>query len=136
VAETVREIEEPAPEQHNGSRPVAWVVAAVAMILAAFVAVVAATSGDAVDAVVVEVPAGTSERLNAGEVVEVIGPLLHLEPGQALQVDNDDDRLHVVGTLQVAAGESVRQVFDAEGRYVVSTSLRSDGLVTILVDGD
>ena len=40
----------------------------------------------------------------------------------------------MIGTLRAEAGETARQVFDAEGRYVVPTSLRSDGQMTILVE--
>jgi len=111
-----------------------WVVVVVAgAALAAGIAAVAATGGGP-SAVEVEVPAGTSARLDAGEVVEVVEPVVLLEPGQALQIDNRDERLHVVGTLRAEAGDTTRQVFDSEGRYVMETSLRSDGLVTVIVD--
>jgi len=114
--------------------PLVWVVVGlVAVALVALIAVVAISSGD-VDAAEVVVPPGTAEQLDEGDIVEVAPRVLHLEPGQTLELQNDDARLHVIGTLRAEAGETARQVFDAEGRYVVPTSLRSDGQMTILVE--
>lgn len=139
MAETVHDTQEARPVHRSAPTTrrsaVAWAAVIVAaVVLAAFIALVAARGGDEAEAVVVEVPSGTGERLDAGEIVEVLEPVVHLETGQALEIDNDDRRLHVIGSLSVEAGGTARQVFDSEGRYVVGTSLRSDGLVTILVE--
>jgi hypothetical protein len=113
---------------------IGWlVVAVVAVALVVGIAMIAATGGGP-SAVELVAPARTADRLDAGESVEAIPTVVHLEPGQALELDNRDSRLHVIGTLRAAAGDRARQVFDSEGRYVVRTSLRSDGLVTILVE--
>jgi hypothetical protein len=120
----------------RGRRPsvLVWIaLAVVAVALAAGIAAVAASSGGP-DTVEYVVPDGTAQELDAGDVVEVLPTLVHLEAGQALQLDNRDTRLHVVGPLRAEAGETTRQIYDQEGRYVLSTSLRSDGLVTILVE--
>jgi len=125
-----------APDAPSSRRrsPLMWVVVGlVAVALLALIAAVAISSGD-VDAAEVVVPPGTAEQLDEGEIVEVAPRVLHLEPGQTLELQNDDARLHVIGTLRAEAGETARQVFDAEGRYVVPTSLRSDGQMTILVE--
>jgi hypothetical protein len=114
--------------------PVIWVVVGlVAVALVALIVTVAISSGE-VDAAEVVVPPGTAEQLDEGGIVEVAPRVLHLEPGQTLELQNDDARLHVIGTLRAEAGETARQVYDAEGRYVVPTSLRSDGQMTILVE--
>lgn len=124
-----------APDQPASShRWLAWLVLGVLSVgfVAAIVAVSLASAGP--DAVRVVVPEGTAQRLDGGGVVEEVERVVHLEPGQALELVNDDSRLHVIGTLRAEQGDTTRQVFTTEGRYVVTTSLRSDGLVTILVE--
>ena len=127
---------DPATDAPSSGRtsPLIWVVVGlVAVALLALIVAVAISSGD-VDAAEVVVPAGTAEQLDEGAVVEVAPRSCTCEPGQTLELQNDDARLHVIGTLRAEAGETARQVFDAEGRYVVPTSLRSDGQMMILVE--
>jgi hypothetical protein len=122
-----------APPTRSRSSSLGWIaVVVVALALIAGIALVAANSGGP-GTVDIVVPAGTADQLDTGEVVEVVPPVVHLEPGEALELDNRDSRLHVVGALRAEPGETTRQEFPSEGRYVVRTSLRSDGILTVLV---
>lgn len=113
--------------------PVALLVV-LAVVLLAGVAIVAVASDDSPEVVTVEIPAGTAERLDAGEVVEVVDSVVHVETGGSVELVNDDVRLHVLGDLRVDPGETARLAFPTEGRYIVATSLRSDAQTTILVE--
>jgi hypothetical protein len=105
----------------------------VTVALGVGIALVAANdSGGTPDDFVVQVPEGTGEQV-AGEGRDHVGAVIRLEPGQELVLENDDVRLHGLGALSAAPGETVRQTFTTEGRYTGTTSLRSDGRVTILV---
>jgi hypothetical protein len=120
------------PARSNGVR---WLLLGLlAAALAVAIAVVAASSDDSPPVVEVDVPAGTGAQLDAGEVVEVVPAILRLEPGGAIEIANGDERLHVLGSLRVDAGETGRLAFAGEGRYLLPTSLRSDGQVTVLVE--
>ena len=123
---------EPVHARTRAPRALVALVLAVAVALAGVIAGVAASSGGT-DVHEVVVPAGTGSALEAGDDADVVGRTIRLEPGDALEVTNDDSRLHVVGALRVDPGETARQVFGTEGRYVVATSLRRDALLTILV---
>jgi hypothetical protein len=108
-------------------------LAAIAIALGVAIAVIAVSS-EGPGTVEIVVPAGTGGQLAAGEVVEVVPPVIRVEPGGAVEVDNEDVRLHVLGALRADAGETARLAFAQEGRYVLPTSLRSDGQVTVLVE--
>jgi hypothetical protein len=109
------------------------VVLLVTVALGVTIALVAANdSGGTPDAFVVNVPSGTGEQVASG--TEYVDAVIRLEPGQELRLENDDVRLHSIGTLSAAAGETVSQTFATEGRYVGTTSLRPDGRITILVE--
>jgi hypothetical protein len=119
----------------SSSSGLKWLlIALVAVALAVGIAVVASTSDDSPPVVDVTVPAGTGSQLAAGEVVEVVPDILRVEPGGAIEIENLDSRLHVLGSLRVDAGDTGRLAFTSEGRYVLPTSLRSDGRVTVLVE--
>ena len=83
----------------------------------------------------IDVPAGSGAAMYSGEDPRaLIPPLIRLKPGQQLILENDDTRPHTLGPLTAEAGQIQRTTFGSEGRYIVATSLRPDGRVTILVE--
>lgn len=92
---------------------------------------------DATDATVFEhdytIPAGTADRIEAGEVVEIVPRELTVEVGEAIRIVNDDDEGHVVGVFFVGAGETMTQRFTAPGELSGSCSVHSDGEFTLRV---
>jgi len=122
----------PTPARRNGRALL--LLAVLGVLLLAGIVVVAVASDDSPPVVTVEVPAGTGSLLDAGEVVEVVPSILRVEAGGSVELVNADERLHVLGSLRADAGETVRLAFPSEGRYILPTSLRSDGQVTVLVE--
>ncbi len=79
------------------------------------------------------VPAGTGDRIDRGERVEIIPPDLEVRVGDELIVENRDDRAHVIGPFSVQAGETLRHTFDRPGVYEGFCSVHSSDRVRITV---
>jgi hypothetical protein len=77
----------------------------------------AACGGDGSDTVEVVVPAGTQDRLDAGEDVVVMPERLELDVGDVLLIRNEDDVEQSVGPYTVAAGQEARFEFGVAGTY-------------------
>lgn len=61
------------------------------------------------------VPAGTGERLDRGENVEIVPRTLEVKVGDSLIIRNEDSRTHTVGPVVVRAGETAEQNFTRPG---------------------
>ncbi|RIK08324.1 MAG: hypothetical protein DCC49_08950 [Acidobacteria bacterium] len=61
------------------------------------------------------VPAGTGERLDRGEVIEIVPRTLDVKVGDTLIIRNEDSRTHTVGPVVVRAGETAEQNFTRAG---------------------
>lgn len=79
------------------------------------------------------IPAGTGVAIDAGEPVEIIPADLTVEVGDVLELDNEDDRGHIVGPFYVGAGETLRQRFSAPGEFVGVCTVHPSGQVTVTV---
>lgn len=92
---------------------------------------------DASDAATFEhdytIPAGTADRIEAGEVVEIVPLELTVQVGEAIRIVNEDDEGHVVGVFFVGAGETMTQRFTAPGELSGACSVHSDGEFTLRV---
>jgi plastocyanin len=113
------------------SRLLLLTVVAAVVIAGATVAFVAFT-GDSGDVVVV-IPDGTGERIEASEDVELLGDEIEVSVGDKLEVTNEDDRIHQVGELTVLPGETLDYTFGAEGRFVTVCTLHANNTVTFIV---
>lgn len=116
---------------------VALAVFAVSLVVGGAAAVWLTTGdGDASGAgqeLVIEVPAGTQDRIEAGEEVELIPRELELEVGDTLTIENRDDALHQVGPYTVGPLETLTQTFQRSGTVQGLCSLHPSGQVTIIV---
>lgn len=65
----------------------------------------------------VVVPAGTQDRLDAGETVAVMPARLELRVGDRLLIRNEDDVDQTVGPYAVAAGEELSLSYRTPGTY-------------------
>ena len=83
--------------------------------------------------IVVEVPAGTAERIAAGEEVELLPRTLEVSVGDTLEIHNLDDTPHDVGPYSVAAGQTLRQTFTSPGTLQGLCTLHPSGEITIVV---
>lgn len=80
---------------------------------------------------VIEVEAGTYDRMADGEELELVPDRLELEVGDTLVIVNRDDALHQVGPYTVAPHQTLRQTFTAAGTVSGPCSLHPSGEVTI-----
>lgn len=81
----------------------------------------------------VEVPAGTADRIAAGETVELLPATLEVAVGDRLEIVNDDDVVHEVGPYTVAPNQTLRQSFTSPGTLEGACSLHSSGSIRIVV---
>ena len=73
------------------------------------------------------IPAGTGERYDAGEFIEILPAELETSVGEILRIVNEDDRDHLVGPFYVGAGETLTQRFSTPGEF--------EGLCTVHPSG-
>ena len=114
-----------------GLRLLAWALLAVASAGAV------AGCGEDRQAQTVEVvvPAGTQDRLDAGETVDVMPARIELRVGDTLLLRNEDDVDQTVGPYFVAAGRILSLRYSVPGRYEGYCPLSgSDGYEIVVVD--
>lgn len=79
------------------------------------------------------VPAGTHDRIAAGEEVDIVPRVLQAEVGEVIEVVNEDDRTAQVGVFIVGPGQTVRQRFTSPGTLEGICEVHPDGVFTIEV---
>ena len=81
----------------------------------------------------VEIAAGTAERIDAGEAIELLPRTLEVTVGDRLEIVNDDDVTHEVGPYTVAPGQTLRQTFTTPGTLEGACTLHPSGAIAIVV---
>ncbi len=79
------------------------------------------------------IPAGTGNRLDRGERVEIIPAELEVRVGEVIRIVNDDDRGHVIGAFYVGAGETLSQRFSSPGELSGECTVHPSGSFTLTV---
>jgi plastocyanin len=144
------------PAGHEGSTDVSdaggrtrWIVLAVLVPLVVVGALVIGAAlrgdddgtgisiGDASEETVFDydftIPAGTGDRIAAGEDVAVVPAELEVKVGESIRIVNQDDQDHYVGVFFVAAGETMRQTFRSAGELENLCTVHSSGSFTLRV---
>ena len=67
------------------------------------------------------IPPGTAAAKLRGEPAFSLPPVIRVQTGQAIAVQNDDQAMHYFFSLPVAPGQTVRKPFLAVGRFGYST---------------
>ena len=67
---------------------------------------------------------GTAARIESGESVEILPPVLTVHVGQTLRIINSDDRSHLIGPFSIAAGQTLTQTFVSVGTLDGACSIR------------
>lgn len=80
------------------------------------------------------VPAGTAERIDDGEQVDLVPRELTVRVGESIRIVNDDVEGHVVGVFYVGAGETLTKRFTAPGELSGSCTVHSAGQFTLRVE--
>ena len=83
----------------------------------------------------VVVPAGTQERLDAGEPVVVMPARIDLQVGDTLRIRNDDEVDQTVGPYFVSAGGEIELTYSVPGRYEGYCPLSEGERYEIVVEG-
>ncbi len=63
------------------------------------------------------VPPGTQDRLDRGELVNVMPAKLEFRVGDTIRVRNDDDAVQYAGPYRIEAGQQFELTYGAAGRY-------------------
>jgi plastocyanin len=79
------------------------------------------------------IPAGTGERMDRGEPVEILPAVLDARVGDVISIVNEDDRGHVVGPFYVGRHESLTQRFTSPGTFSGRCSVHPSGEVELNV---
>lgn len=79
------------------------------------------------------IPAGTADRIDEGERVDLVPRELTVEVGEAIRIINADDEGHIVGVFYVGAGETLTKQFTAPGELSGSCTVHSAGEFTLRV---
>lgn len=79
------------------------------------------------------IPPGTGERMDAGEVVEIVPAELNVKVGENIRVVNEDVRGAAVGMFWVPAKSSVAMEFNSVGTLVGNCDVHPSGKFTITV---
>ena len=114
-------------------RIVAAVVGLLAIAAAAALVTWLVTDDDEASDYVVEVAAGTGDRIDSGEEIELIPARVELDVGDTLVIVNDDDQVHQVGPYVVGPEQTLRQTFASPGTVEGLCSLHPSGQVEIVI---
>lgn len=121
------------PTPPAGRRARGPILAGVAAVAAIVLLVVAVTATLGSEEILVEVPAGTAERMAAGDEVELLPRTLRVPVGDRLRIVNHDDQAHEVGPYAVAPGQTLEQTFTSPGTLEGLCTLHPSGAITIEV---
>lgn len=124
---------EPAEQRSRAGLWLALAVVAVLVLPATLIAASLFSSDPEPEQLTIRVPAGTGDRIDAGEEVQLMPERVELNVGDRMLVINDDDRVHYVGPFTVRPGESILQVFGEPGRFEGECTLIPSKRVEIIV---
>lgn len=79
------------------------------------------------------IPAGTADRIAAGEGVEIVPAELVVRVGESIRIVNEDDTDHLVGLFFVGAGQTLTQRFRSPGTLEGECSVHPSGQFSITV---
>lgn len=120
-----------------------WLQQVVVAVVAG--ALLAGCSSNSSDALVVEddqaktaeyeylIPAGTGERIRAGEAIEILPADLDVQVGEVIRITNEDDEGHFIGIFYVGPNERVSQRFSSQGEFVGNCTVHPSGQITLRV---
>lgn len=80
-----------------------------------------------------KVPFGTGNRLDAGEVIDVMPQTLNVKVGESIRIINDDVRDYMIGPFFVTAGQTLAMRFTQPGKLTGVCLVNPGGEFTINV---
>lgn len=128
---------EPREADETGRSPLRLVLVVTAMVLATIAAIAVpyllSRDDDSSTTWSYVIPAGTGERLDAGEQVVIVPSELDVRVGDVISIVNNDDRDHTVGPFYVPAGQQLSHEFTEPGTIADVCTVHPSGRVTITV---
>ena len=103
------------------------------LLIAVLLLMVLPACGGGADTFEIVVPAGTQERILAGEVIDVMPNRIELRVGDTLLIRNEDSVTQSVGPYMVAAGREMTLTYGSVGRYEGYCPLSADETYEIIV---
>lgn len=82
-----------------------------------------------------DIPPGTAERFENGEVIDIIPAELEVNVGEVLRIVNRDVSDHLIGPFFVGAGETLVQRFSSPGEFTGLCTVHPSGQFVLKVDG-
>ena len=82
-----------------------------------------------------DIPLGTGERFDNGEIIDIIPATLEVNVGEVLRIVNDDERDHLIGPFFVGAGGTLVQRFSAPGEFEGLCTVHPSGQFILKVNG-
>lgn len=79
------------------------------------------------------VPFGTGNRMDSGEVVEIMPSTLTVKVGESIRIDNDDIRDYMIGPFFVMAGQTLAMRFTQPGTIEGVCQINPEGKFVITV---
>jgi plastocyanin len=79
------------------------------------------------------IPAGTGERIDRGQPVDVLPAEIDARVGQVIRIVNEDSRGHLVGPFYVGARETLTQRFASPGSFTGRCSVHPSGDLRLVV---
>lgn len=80
------------------------------------------------------IPAGSGDRIDAGETLDILPRELVAQLNETVIIVNEDDEAHILGPWFVGPGEVLRQRFTTEGVFEDSCSVHPSGRFTVIVE--
>jgi plastocyanin len=123
------------PEKKTALRSRVVIIAAVfaALAVVAILVLLVVPRGGGAQVHEYVVPAGTQERIDAGEEISLFPQNLEVRVGDRLVIDNQDNTTHQVGPYVVGAGQRIEQAFAVPGKIEGFCTLHPSGQVSIIV---
>lgn len=79
------------------------------------------------------IPAGTGDRIRAGEDVEILPAELDVRVGETIRIVNQDTEGHFVGVFYVGPGETVTERFSSPGEYTGQCTVHPSGKLSLKI---
>lgn len=111
-----------------------------ALLIAGILGLVAVGCGGSEDAGPEEptysflIPAGSADRIEQGEILDILPRELVAQLNETVIIVNEDDEAHILGPWFVGPGETLRQRFTTEGVFEDSCSVHPSGRFTVVVE--
>lgn len=80
------------------------------------------------------IPAGTGQRLDRGEQIEILPARIDAKVGETIRIENRDDRGYLLGPFYVGPGETLVQRFVTPGTFAGSCAVHPSGELVLDVE--